>query len=357
MAKPEFIVVGAGPAGAAAAARLARLGYSVTVYEAHERLAVKPCGMGIPAVEDLPVAVPKDSVLAEVRGVKLYVDGEPAVEIHGRVNGYIVDKSRMLESIIVESGAELVTRSFYDVRRRSVKTRGSRVDLDRWSGRILLAGGWAYYPGEKIAAVQVHGRVKDLEPDVLEIMFDTELIGYYWIFPLGDKRRAEIGVGGYADPRKLIDMLNAFIKRSGRVEGVYGPPQGALIAVGGVNARREGPVYLVGEAAGFVLPLTGEGIRPAMISGWAAAEALASGRDPVKAQLSTRIARAIRVQRRILEYVKRLPATRRRELLLSIPEDVHIEVSLGSLRTAKIARALASRPRLASRLLRIIAAG
>lgn len=354
--RAEFIVIGAGPAGAAAAAKLARMGYKVTVFEALDKPAVKPCGLGIPLVDDLPVEVPKDTVLTEINGARLYVDGSLAAEIRGWLKGYIVDKRKMLEAIIIESGSDLLTRSFYDINRNSVKVGGSRIDLSKWREKILLAGGWAYYSGEKIAAVQVIGKVKDMEPDMLEILFDTELIGYYWIFPLGDEW-AEIGVGGYADHYTLLKMLEKFIKSSGRIARVKGKPKGAKIAVGGLKPRKEGYTYLIGEAAGFVLPLTGEGIRPSMISGAAAAEALAQGRDPIEAQMSTKIAGAISIHRKILDYIKSKPANERRKILLSIPAEVHAEVSLGTLNLARIAKALALRPRLAASLLKIIRSG
>lgn len=351
--RTDFVVVGAGPAGAAAAARLSRMGYSVTVFEANDKPAVKPCGLGIPLVDDLPVNIPRDTVITEINGARLYVDGSLAVEIRGWLKGYIVDKSRMLEAIIVESGSELVTRAYYNLRLNTVKAGGSVLDMGKWRGKILLAGGWPYYAGEKIAAVQVVGRVKDFEPDILEIFFDTRLVGYYWIFPL-DGERAEIGVGGYADVHTLLKMLDKFVKESRRVVRVESGPKGAKIAVGGLNLRRLGPAYLVGEAAGFVMPLTGEGIRPSMISGAVTAEALAEGKDPLKAQASTRIARAIRIQRRILEYMKSKSVEERRRILKSIPAEVHAEVSLGTLNIARIAKALATRPWLAASLLKMI---
>jgi flavin-dependent dehydrogenase len=354
--QPDFIVIGAGPAGAAAAAKLARMGFNVTVFEALDKPAVKPCGLGIPLADDLPVKIPKDTILAEIDGARLYVDGVLAVEIRGWLKGYIVDKQKMLEAIIIESGSNLLTKSFYDIKRNSVKSRGSRMDLSKWKNKIILAGGWAYYIGEKIAAVQVVGKVRDLEPDMLDIMFDTELVGYYWVFPLGDEW-AEIGVGGYADHHTLIKLLERFIKRNRRITHIEGKPKGAKIAVGGVNPRKEGYTYLVGEAAGFVLPLTGEGIRPSMVSGAAAAEALAEGRDPIQAQKSTKIARAIKIHRKILDYIKGKSARERREILLSIPAEVHAEVALGTLNLTRIAKALALKPRLAASILKIIKSG
>ncbi len=352
MAGPDFVVAGAGPAGAAAAAMLAGKGYKVTVYEAQEKLAVKPCGLGLPSVGDLPVRVPRDVVLADIRGARLYVDGELAVEVEGYITGFIVDKGALLESAIVESGAELVRRSRYDPARGVAKTPAGPVDV---RAPVLLAGGWPYYAGERIAAVQVHARAHGVDPDMLEIWFDTGLVGYYWIFPLGDSGgTVEVGVGGYSDPRTLASLLDKFIEGEERLTSARGPLQGAMIAVGGLRLRRLAGTVLTGEAAGFVLPLTGEGIRPSMISGAAAAEAMASGRDPLEAQASTGIARAVRVHRRILETVKSMERVERRRLLKSLPGQVHAEVALGTLRKHRIMAALASRPRLAAKLLKLL---
>jgi len=322
----EVSVIGAGPAGAAAAAVLARHGYRVRVYEAHSRPGVKPCGRGIPSTRDLPVRIPPDSIVRRIVGAKLYVDGEEVFDLEGRLEGYIVDKTVMLHSIIVESGAEPVYKAYYSSGRVRV---GGRIIEPR---KALLAVGHGYYRGEKIDAVQyrMKGRLfEDLNK--LLIYFDTELIGYYWIFPArGDE--ADVGVGGYASAQELFRMLDKFIAgneltRNARILR----REGARIAVGGLSLDTLDGHPLIGEAAGFVLPLTGEGIRPSMISGAAAARALVDGRDPIQAMRETRIARGIDTQRRILESVKRKTPAERRRLLRSIPLRYHVRVALGEI--------------------------
>jgi hypothetical protein len=57
------------------------------------RLAVKPCGRWIPLVGDLPVRVPRDSILSRIRAAVMHVDGEFFFELRGVFEGYIVDKA------------------------------------------------------------------------------------------------------------------------------------------------------------------------------------------------------------------------------------------------------------------------
>jgi len=347
----DYSIIGAGPAGAAAAATLAKLGYKVAVYEVLGRPGLKPCGRGIPSLGDLPHPLPRESIVREIRGASLYVDGTHAVTLEGDFTGVIVDKSIMLESLIVGSGADLYVNAYYKSESGEVRLGGRYERVDRG----LFAGGHGYYPGEKIMAVQYRLKSPVFEDmDRLEIWFDTNLVGYYYIFPSrGDE--ADVGVGGYADVHTLWGLLDKFIEsREDLARARKLKREGASIAVGGLRLGSVNSLPKIGEAAGFVLPLTGEGIRPSMISGDAAAWALDDGHDPLKAQAETSIAKAVEVQRRILERVKTMERGERARLLLDIPAKVHAMIALGRIDKRAIILALARRPRLLARLLRLL---
>ncbi len=353
----DAVVVGAGPAGVAAAAAMARRGLRVAVLEAAPRPALKPCGWGIPEAPGLPLRVPPETVLVRVRGLHLAVDGAPAVRAEGWVEGYVVDKAAFIEAVASEAGADIYYRAPYLPGRKAARIPGrGPVDL---GSRVIVAGGHPFYEGETIVAVEYEARLPEgcLREDILHIDFDTGLIGYYWAFPRGGDR-FQLGAGGYAGPRELLERLERWAAQRlpCRHERLTAP-RGARLAVGGLRLGRLDGYPLAGEAAGFVLPLTGEGIRPSLASGYAAGEALASGRDPLKAQERLPLARAVGVQRRILERVKAMSPARRGELLKSIPARVHAEVALGTLRRSVIARELARRPGLAARLLRLVFGG
>lgn len=350
----SYTIIGGGPAGAAAAVAFRRLGYEVTVYEYSRRLASKPCGYGIPDLNDLPFPLPRASLGLKVKSVKLYVDGHLAVEMDSIIDGYIVDKREMLEALILESGAELRLGARYNPSINKIKDGGKVVD----PGKAVLAAGSAFYRGEKINAVETHVRANgDIPSDGMEIYFDTRLLGYYWVFP-SLKADAQVGVGGYESPHRLRELLIRFIDRDPRISSITEDVIGAPIAVGGLDVRwmREGMIT-VGEAAGFVLPLTGEGIRPSMISGYTAASILARNGDPINHLRRLRISKAIEIHRRILDRVKTMDPRRRRRFLLEIPASVHLEVSLGLMRKRNIIKALAGKPMLALKLLRLMGGG
>ncbi len=344
-------IIGAGPAGAAAASVLAGKGFEVRVFEANRRLGAKPCGKGIPSIGDLPVRIPRDSVVRRIKGAVLYVNGSLAFDVEEGLEGVIVDKERMLEAIIVESGADLVRGAVFKPSKGVVRIGARYVEAKRG----LLAGGHSFYPGETINAIQYRLKSPAFESlDKLLIYFDTWLIGYYYIFP-GPSNEADVGVGGFAGFNDLQVLLDKFIKSSEYTKNaVILRREGARIAVGGVKLGTTGGLPRIGEAAGFVLPLTGEGIRPSMISGAVAAEALASGRDPRDSMDKSSIARGVRVQRRILEKVKAMAPEKRAKLLKSIPAEAHAMIALGKIDRRSLARVLARHPRLLARIISLL---
>src|SRR5438552_12894482 len=120
--------------------------------------------------------------------------------------------------------------------------------------------------------------------------------GYAWVFPKGD--HVNVGVGGWASegPR-----LREHLERAG---SAYGLPRARLESVRGFRLpmRRSGetPVrgraLLVGDAAGLVDPLSGDGIYEALLSARFAAEAvldLLAGRQVDLERYGARIEREL----------------------------------------------------------------
>ena len=348
----ELHIVGLGPAGVGAAIAASKMGLKPVIYESMPKAGVKPCGRGVPEVGDLPGRIPKDSIMSEVKGVIMYVDGEHLFEMRGFLEGYIVDKGRMLEAMAVEAGAEIVYRAKYDHKTGEVKLPGQgRVRLERG----VFAGGHPYYSGDKILAIQWVMRGKPETPEgMLEIHFDTTIMGYLYVFPKDDKA-FEVGIGGFSSRSRLLARLEEFIKSREdlrRMEKLR--LEGAKIGLGGLRIGRLNGLVKAGESAGFVLPLTGEGIRPSMISGFEAARAMIEGSDPIKSMERSSMGRAVETQKRILDLVMKLTVEKRRELLKSLTPKAHAEIALGRLRKAVLALELAKSPRAASILLQAL---
>lgn len=113
--------------------------------------------------------------------------------------------------------------------------------------------------------------------------------GYGWIFPMpGGKANVGLGVGAGADRRhgaRATRHLDAFVGHMGSLglmalqAGISKTERlGGWLKMGMVGTTpAAGNVLLVGDAAGLVNPLQGEGIADAMASGRAAAEAVLVG--------------------------------------------------------------------------------
>ncbi|MDP8002697.1 MAG: NAD(P)-binding protein [Caldisphaera sp.] len=341
----EISIIGAGPAGASMAYRLARSGYKVKVYEVNKKLALKPCGLGIPSSDDLPIKIKKEHIVRVIRGATLYVDEIKVLDKDNFLEGYIINKESFLEDLIIESGAELYRGSSFNYGNLTVKENGEIKKIEKG----ILAGGFPFYNGEKIDAVQIIVKSNEYENlNKLLIYFDTEIVGYYWVFPGIDG--IEVGVGGYRNAIELTKLLLKFIDNKINDAKMISPIRGAKISVGGVKIDDE-KLIKIGESAGFVLPLTGEGIRPSIISGYEAADLMIKGVNIKNGLEELKIKEAISMQRRILERVKSMNRERRRELLSSMPAEVHAEVALGKMNKTNIIKALAKRPDLAIKLL------
>jgi flavin-dependent dehydrogenase len=113
------------------------------------------------------------------------------------------------------------------------------------------------------------------------ILFDFGGVpwGYAWTFP----KRAHLSVGILSFEPRGSDLRRAFEAYLGRVglRDREGPREGWELPAG----PDDGPFHadgamLVGDAAGLVDPLTGEGIHYAVLSGKIAAEAAAEGAPP-----------------------------------------------------------------------------
>jgi geranylgeranyl reductase family protein len=325
----DVLVVGAGPAGAAAAAWVARNGADVLLADAATFPRDKPCGDGLTpravhelrhlGLEDwlrglavnrglraagfgqtlylpwpggsLPVhggAVPRTVLDATIRDVAIAsgakpLDGLRAVDVDwdgGRV-----------AAVRMRRGADSVT-----VRcRRLVVADGARSQLGRRLGRTwhrdtaygVAARGYVDSARSDDPWISSHLELRGTEGDVLS--------GYGWVFPLGGGQ-VNIGVGTLATAarpaevnlRMLLDHYARLRRDDWRLTGPVRAPASALLPMGGAVSGVAGPNWvLVGDAAGCVNPLNGEGIDYGLETGRLAAELLAGADDPTRAWPAT----------------------------------------------------------------------
>lgn len=101
------------------------------------------------------------------------------------------------------------------------------------------------------------------ETSELNFIFDPNVVkgGYAWVFPAGEKTR--FGLGTYAPSSDLLIKLKHFVEsqgyKVGKIHGGFMPY--------GLRSPVCRNVFLVGDASGQIVPLTGEGIRQAVYFG------------------------------------------------------------------------------------------
>ena len=321
----EVLVVGAGPAGSAAAQVLARGGCDVVLVDAHAFPRDKVCGDGlIPdahrALERLGVL---EAVMAEARSASTLACIAPRggrIDVPGRL---AVLPRKRLDEIVCRAAVDAGARMFAPLRFAAPLREGANGS-GRVVGAVLQQGEtkreirarWVVLatgaqPQALIAAgmcerrtpsgIALRGYIRNpamaARITSLEVVWHKRLSpGYGWIFPCGDDV-FNIGVGVAQSHRAGRDgrhaMQDVNLREAFAAFRELYAPAGALVAGGTWHgepaqelkgaplrcslegARLESPGLLVtGEAAGSTYAFTGEGIGKAMETGIHAAEAI-----------------------------------------------------------------------------------
>ena len=352
----EIHVVGAGPAGAALAYYASLRGYRVIVHDVAPAPGLKPCGGLVPRQVEEYLRIPDEVKLNTVRGFRVYLDGELLWEKHGGLWGWLINKPLFLKTLLSHA-EEVRFRSHVEAGSRgSARLRdGTRIP----EGRVVIAAGplWREAPRDRIMAVQcvVETREPLEAPDTIELWFESTLTGYYWFFPVSE-RRVRVGVGGYAEADELIEKLNRFMAvhpelRKGfeRLEAIRGS---SLVVAGPSRELLEAPNPVIGEAAGLVYPISGEGIRPAIASAKALVEKWETGRSPWKTL--SKIITWMRRQRRLLDVVAKASPEARAAVLRSLPLEASMGIALGEASTSMLLRIALKAPAAVAKAIKIM---
>jgi len=134
------------------------------------------------------------------------------------------------------------------------------VDCSGWRGAVVGDGAPDATAGAYSFGLETHTALDD---QGLWFLLDQKLIphGLGWIFPVG--AGSLIGLGSYVGRSKLKPPLDRYLRdlgiAPGSYHGTYFPNR--------LRPATVGKVFAVGDAAGQCLPLTAEGIRPAVYFG------------------------------------------------------------------------------------------
>lgn len=319
----DVIVVGAGPGGATAATVLAQQGRDVLLIDRHDFPRDKICGDAVSQgcvriMNELGMAPKLEAAVTRgefypLHGLRLVGPNGDVfqADFKGGPNGevsYVVPRfyfDALIHQYALDNGAKFLQA---EVKEPLVDENGQVIGvLARENGEVkayrssvvIGADGVtstimrALRPEagqhvDKHRAVALRAYIKGLElyPHEVEFfLYDDILPGYAWVFPISENA-ANIGLGMRLDrfrelKKNLKKMLKDFLEmpaiRARTANGVdlrdvaiwqlsFGSQKKLQHAYDGA--------LLVGDAAGFINPLTGGGIQNALLSGKLAAETI-----------------------------------------------------------------------------------
>lgn len=302
--KYDIAIIGAGPAGCAAALGLGKRGYRIILLEKEKHPREKVCGDAIPgpAINALESTFPffknEFNKLKQKQGIsssRIMLKSGRRINYEWVLPAYNIKREIFDDFLyrLVKKYADVNILSKYEVEQIIPGTESiikPKNNKDQISARIIIdcsgAGSISRLTatGYRLTVFALRAYYKGLNLDANTNYFWVDkkfLPGYFWAFPLPwGEFNVGFGImtGRDGKPRyNPKEALDKFIS-SQRMNSVFGHAEalseakGAFIPVGGKkNDYSEAGLLLAGDAAHLADPLQGHGIDKAVVSGMLAA--------------------------------------------------------------------------------------
>jgi geranylgeranyl reductase family protein len=299
----DVVISGAGPAGSKCAEILAKNGFKVALIDKNVSWR-KPCGGAVHSriFEYYPQL--RKMNFHQIRGISMYsADYHQLKHKWRNKQNYSINVDRLefdnfIRNIAIDAGAELFDKNLsYEFiiknkKRIGIKTKtpsGSREYL----GKVIIIGdGMSSKLANKIglkknvdellfAKCAIMEGENSLDKDFMYIFFKP-FKGYGWIFPLGENK-FNVGAGTFGEDhlKYNLNQLYAEFLRDPHVKELlpnhkYIKKWEAAYPLPGLGVNEKNlyldNIMIIGDAAGFVSPISGEGISQSVISGNIAAK-------------------------------------------------------------------------------------
>jgi geranylgeranyl reductase family protein len=304
----DSVVIGSGPSGSSAAYELSRRGAKVLILEKAKLPRYKTCGGGIPLnffktlpakVQETQEALMENCLFFGPGGRRFQPENSP------KIAGVLRERfDHAFALAACDAGAELIDenpvtgveekdgRVFVKTKRGNFESRflvgadGASGVTKRWTGlnvsrplaaalEVEIERNGSKSHCERSEAISpldcfvADAPRNDVRPALIHFTIIRD--GYAWVFPKGNLD--SVGIASFnRDRQKVKQKLTDWIRGCGyelKGEVIHGHPIPVWSGKTKLSTQR---ALLVGDAAGTVDPLVGEGIRYGILSGRIAAE-------------------------------------------------------------------------------------
>ncbi len=302
----DVVISGAGPAGSRCAEILARNDRKVALIEKDISWR-KPCGGAVsarimtkyyPQLKELNPILKTGALMFSAEYHKLEYNWENL-----GTDSIIMDRlefDNLIRDVAVDAGAELFDKNvsfdfiIEDNKKIGIKTKTPKGTKEYLSKIIIIADGMSSKLVTKsglrerwrienigLAKCSILECENEFDPKKMYIYFRAYK-GYGWVFPI-DNRRINIGCGTFGKDNikhNLNQIYEEFVNDPNIKAYFPGSEYKEIwkgsypISANGVLEKSlyKDNIMIIGDAAGFVSPISGEGIHPSIVSGQIAAE-------------------------------------------------------------------------------------
>jgi geranylgeranyl reductase family protein len=291
---PRVVVVGAGPAGSAAALAIRRAlpATDVLVLDKHPFPRDKACGDGVSDhVLDVLKELDVGGLLKDREPAESLELGTAACSTTRKLRRPLFGVPRKILDARLLSAAEKAGARFEQRQVRSIRSAHERVVIDDEveADLVIAADGVESIVRREIGipangsghmAIAIRGYTPSLSAHARLVSYGRDWPAYAWEFPLGDGD-SNVGYGEVLRDGKHLTRAWLLERLEGLMPGATAEAhdwRAARIPLSTQRPRQpDGRVLLAGDAASLVNPMSGEGIWYAVKSGMLAGQAVVHG--------------------------------------------------------------------------------